>query len=175
MPIQLSPRNALDPQQELPGASLADFVTSIAEAVAESQAKLDLASAEVAKELASTKVEFIPEIRQIIEADGTSRFEQAKPIQVSLLELGLQPTFYAFSEATIEVAMDLRVVEQTSSVSNSKSRTLFASTQSLRTERKLNRDVKVSSKFVAKIVPVPGPALLQPVRSIDDQRPGGGA
>jgi hypothetical protein len=52
---------------------------------------------------------------------------------------------------------------------------LFASTRSLRTERKLNRDVKISSKMSAKLVPVPAPPLLGPVRDVEDRREGGGA
>jgi hypothetical protein len=173
MPIQLTPRDALDPARELPGASLADLITQMAEAIAEGQAKLDLAAAAVAQELAKSKVQFIPEIRQTIQKDGSMKFEQAQPIEVSLLELGIQPTFYAFSEATIEVAMDLKVVEQTTTTSSQEKKGLFAGTQSLRMERKLNRDVKVSSKMTAKLVPVPAPQLLTPVRTVTDNREGG--
>lgn len=174
MPIRLTPRDSLDPARELPGASLADLITQLAEAIAEGQAKLDLSAAGVIEELANAKVSIVPAVRQIIEADGSIRFEQAKPLEVSLLELGLQPTFYAFSEATVEVAMDLRVVEETQS-NQPVRKGLFASTQSLRLERKLNRDVKVSSKITAKLIPVPAPSLLQPVRSVEDRRPGGGS
>ena len=163
----------MDPARELPGASLADLITQMAEAIAEGQAKLDLAAAEVAQELAKSKVKFVPEIRQIIAKDGSMKFEQAEPVEVSLLELGLQPTFYAFSEATIEVAMDLKVVEQTTSSSSQEKKGLFAGTQSLRMERKLNRDLKVSSKIAAKLVPVPAPRLLTPVRTVTDNRGGG--
>jgi hypothetical protein len=173
MPIQLTPRDALDPARELPGASLADLVTQLAEAIAEGQAKLDLAAAAVTQELAKIKVPFIPEIRQIIGKDGSIKFEQAPPVEVSLLELGIQPTFYAFSEATVEVAMDLRVVEQTTTSSSQEKKALFAGTQSLRLERKLNRDLKVSSKITAKLIPVPAPQLLTPVRTVIDNRGGG--
>jgi len=163
----------MDPARELPGASLADLIAQLAEAVAEGQAKLDLSAAGVAEELAKTKVQFVPEIRQIIAKDGSMRFEQAPPVEVSLLELGIQPTFYAFSEATVEVAMDLKVVDQTTSTTSSEKKGLFANTQSLRLERKLNRDLKVSSKITAKLVPVPAPQLLSPVRTVTDERGGG--
>lgn len=172
MAIRLTPRDALDTARELPGASLADLVAQLAEAIAEGQAKLDLSAAAVAQELAKAKAQFIPEIRQVIEQDGSMKFEQAKPVEVSLLELGIQPTFYAFSEATLEVAMDLKVVEQTTTTTQ-ENKGLFANTQSLRLERKLNRDVKVSSKITAKLVPVPAPQLLTPVRTVTDKRSGG--
>jgi hypothetical protein len=169
MAIQLTPRDALAPARELPGVPLADLVTQLAEAVAEGQAKLDLSAAEVAKQLAGTRVQFVPEIRQTIDEKGNMKFETAKPVDVSLLELGLQPTFYAFSEATVEVAMDLKIVEDTQSTTASKTG-LFANTQSLRLERKLNRNVTISSKITAKLVPVPAPQLLTPVRTVVDNR-----
>ncbi len=169
MAIQLTSRDALAPARELPGVSLADLVTQLAEAVAEGQAKLDLSAAEVARQLAGTRVQFIPEIRQVIDEKGNMKFETAKPVDVSLLELGIQPTFYAFSEATVEVAMDLKIVEDTQSTTTSKT-VLFANTQSLRLERKLNRNVTISSKITAKLVPVPAPQLLTPVRTVEDNR-----
>jgi hypothetical protein len=169
MAIQLTPRDALDPARELPGASLADIVTQMAEAIAEGQAKLDLSAAAVTKELAETKVEFIPEIRQIIEQDGSMRFEAATPVQASLLDLGIQAHFYAFAEAVVEVAMDVHVVEE-GQTSGSPTKGLFANTQSLRLERKLNRDVKISSKVTAKLIPVPAPQLLATVRTVEDNR-----
>lgn len=170
MAIQLTPRDASLAAPELPGASLADLVAQLAEAVAEGQAKLDLSSAAVAKQLADTRVAFIPQIRQIIDEKGNVRFETANPVEVSLLELGIQPTFYAFSEATVEVAMDLKIVEETQSSSPGKKTSLFAHTQSLRQERKLNRNVTISSKLTAKLVPVPAPPLLTPVRTVEDNR-----
>jgi hypothetical protein len=171
MAIQLTPRDALAPAQELPDAPLADLVTQLAEAIAEGQAKLDLSAAGVATQLAATRVQFIPEIRQTIDEKGNMKFEPAKPVDLSLLELGIQPTFYAFSEATIEVAMDLKIVEDTQSTTNSNSKTrLHANTQSLRLERKLNRNVTISSKISAKLVPVPAPQLLTPVRTVVDNR-----
>lgn len=174
MPIALRPRSPLEPVQELAGGSISDILTSLAEAVAEGQARLDLSSAEVAQELAATKVKVVPAVRQIIEPDGKTRFEQADPIEVSLLELGLQPTFFAFSEATAEVAFDLQVVETVNSTTTSNEKKLFGATRSLRQERRLNRDLKISSKITAKIVPVPGPALMQPGRTVDDRRENGG-
>lgn len=174
MPISLKARSPLEPVQELSGGSVSDILTSLAEAVAEGQARLDLSSAEVAQELAATKVKIVPAVRQIIDKDGNSKFEQAAPIDVSLLELGLQPTFFAFSEATAEIAFDLQVVESVNSTTNEQSKKLFGATRSLRLERRLNRDLKVSSKITAKIVPVPAPPLMQPERSVTDLREDGG-
>ncbi|MEQ9624802.1 hypothetical protein [Coleofasciculus chthonoplastes] len=176
MAFDLTPKDPNEPIQELAGASLAEVLTQLAEAIAEGQARLDLSSAQVVQELAQTQVDIVPSIRQIIREDGTVEFQQAEPVRVSLLDLGILPTFLAFSEATAEVAMDLKVVENVtqSSGNTNKRKSLFAATQSLRTERRLNRDVSVHTKLTAKLVPVPVPARLQPIITVEDQREGGG-
>lgn len=176
MAFDLNPRDPLEPTQELPDAPLAEVLTQLAEAVAEGQARLDLSSARVARELARNRVSIIPSIRQIIREDGTTDFDPASPVEVSLLELGITPTFYAFSEATAEVAMDLKVSESTTESGTTEQRSfLSVATRSLRTERRLNRDVSVHSKISAKLVPVPTPPLLEPTRELEDRREGGGA
>ncbi len=71
--------------------------------------------------------------------------------------------------------MDLKVVENITESGTSKRRvSLFAGTRSLRTERRLNRDVSVHTKISAKLVPVPAPALVEPIRILEDRRDGGG-
>jgi hypothetical protein len=114
--FDLSPRDPLEPTQELADAPLAEVLTKLAEGVAEGQARLDLSAAQVVRELAARRVSIIPSIRQIIREDGRMDFEQGAPVEVSLLELGITPTFYAFSEATAELAMDLKVTESNSSL-----------------------------------------------------------
>jgi hypothetical protein len=175
MAFNLAPKDPNEPIQELGGASLAEVLTQLAEAIAEGQARLDLSAAQVMNELAQTRVDIVPSIRQIIREDGSVEFDQAEPVNVSLLDLGILPTFYAFSEATVEVVMDLKVVESlTTSGNDRKSPFLFASTQSLRTERRLNRDISVHTKLTAKLVPVPTPNRLAPTITVEDRREGGG-
>ena len=74
------------------------------------------------------------------------------------------PTFYQFSQATVEVALDLSIVENQSSTEKGK-KTLFANTSSIQAERKLNKDLKVTSKLTATLVPVPSPIRLEPSRN----------
>src|SRR5215216_235206 len=134
MAFDLSPRDPLEPTQELPDAPLAEVITQLAEGVAEGQARLDLSAAQVTTELANSRVSIIPSVRQIIREDGTTRFETASPVEVSLLELGITPTFYAFSEATAEVAMDLKVTESITETGTSEQRTFLSmGTRTLRT------------------------------------------
>lgn len=154
------------PVRETPSVSFGDLVRMLAEGIADAQTSLDRASADLVEELAATTVSIVPQVTETIGEDGTITFEQAAPQEVSLLSLGLTPTFYQFSQATVEVVMDIKVVEQEQVREDGKrSYGLFAGTADVRTERKLNRDVTVHSKVTATLVPVPMPLRLEPVRT----------
>ena len=154
------------PVRETPSVSFGDLVRMLAEGIADAQTSLDRASADLVEELAATTVSIVPQVTETIDADGKITFEQAAPQNVSLLSLGLTPTFYQFSQATVEVVMDIKVVEQEQVREDGKrSYGLFAGTADIRTERKLNRDVTVHSKVTATLVPVPMPLRLEPVRT----------
>ena len=60
------------------------------------------------------------------------------------------------------VVMDIKIVENETE-NGTRRFSLFASTSDVRFERKLNRDVKISSKLTATLVPVPMPLRLEPV------------
>lgn len=160
------------PVREAQEASLADLIRMTAESVADAQTALDRASAGLVAELAQTRVPVIPSIREIISESGEVTFERADPVEVTLLDIGVMPTFYQFSQTVIEIAMDLKVTESLDeSGKRSGSFALRADTAGLRFERKLNRDVKVSSKVTATLVPVPMPLRLEPVRTTQASEP----
>lgn len=153
------------PVRETPSASFADLVRMLAEGIAEAQASLDRTSAEMVVELANTKIKLIPRITEVLDADGNVTYQQSEPVEVSLLDIGVTPTFYQFSQSTVEVAMDIKIVENETQDGEIKRRfSLFADTSTLRFERKLNREVKVHSKLTATLVPVPRPLRLEPER-----------
>ena len=160
------------PVREAPSVSFADLVRMMAEGIADAQASLDHASASLLVELANTKVEIIPAVTETIAADGGVSFQPAPAQQVSLLDIAVRPTFYPFSQATVEVVMDIKVVENDTVTGEGKRRfALFADTASVRFERKLNRDVKISSKITATLVPVPMPLRLEPARTTSAPTP----
>lgn len=179
MPLQPVPGSSrrafrpplVDPEvqaSETPSVAFADLVRMLAEGIADAQTSLDRASASLVAELANTPVEIIPRVEETIEEDGTVSYKHDKPQKVSLLDLGVSPTFYQFSEAKVEVTMDVKVVESTSETVSEEGKKrfgLFADTASVRLERKLGRDVTTSSKLSATLVPVPMPVRLDPVRS----------
>jgi hypothetical protein len=154
------------PVSEIPSTSFADLVRMLAEGIADAQLSLDRASAEMLQELAETKVDLVRNVTETIGENGEVKYESGKPQTLSLLELGMLPTFYQFSQATVEVAMDLQIVENSSETVEAKGlRTLYANTSNVRMERKLGRDVKVTSKLTATLVPVPHPLRLEPSRN----------
>jgi hypothetical protein len=154
------------PVRETPSASFADLVRMVAEGIADAQASLDRASAELVTELAQTKIEIVPRITETIDENGNISYEQGEPQEVSLLDIGVTPTFYQFSQATVEVTMDLKVVETKEKTEDRKKRyALYADTATIRSERRLHRNVTVSSKLTATLVPVPSPLRLDPERT----------
>ncbi len=152
--------------RESDAVSFADLLRLVAESVADAQAALDRSSASLVRELAETRVEVIPTIREVIDPEGGVTFEHGEPRTVSLLDLGVMPAFYQFSQTVVEVQMDLKLTESLSESGGSagKRLALLADTGSVRFERKMNRDVSVSSKLTAPLVPVPMPLRMEPVR-----------
>jgi hypothetical protein len=151
--------------EEIPSTSFADLVRMLAESIADAQLSLDRASAEMLVELANTRVDVVRNITEVIDEKGNVTYQAEKPQNLSLLELGMLPTFYQFSQATVEVAMDLQIVENVTETTEAKGlKTLFANTSNIRMERKLGRDVKIASKLTATLVPVPPPLRLEPTR-----------
>lgn len=154
------------PVHETPSVSFADLVRMLAEGIADAQTSLDRASADLVEELAEAKVNIVPRVTETIDAEGKVTFEHSEPQEVSLLDLGVTPTFYQFSQATVEVVMDIKVVESQEETGTGRRRLgLFAGTADVRAERKLNREVKVHSKLTATLVPVPMPLRLEPTRT----------
>lgn len=153
---------------EVSSTSFADLVRMMAEGIADAQRSLDQSSAEMLVDLAETRVSVVRDITETIDEKGTITYKPGSPQSLSLLELGMLPTFYQFSQATVEVSMDLHVVENVDTTSETKGRkTLFANTRDIREERKLGRDVKMASKLTATLVPVPAPLRIEPSRTTE--------
>jgi len=100
-----------------------DMIFSMANAIANSQRKLDAASLRTLKTLAGTKFDFIPEVTEVlspkpldpITVGGTTitptgvdvKVFPSPPIKLTLLQAGLVPQFYQFTESIIEVKISL--------------------------------------------------------------------
>lgn len=152
---------------EIPSVDFAELIRMLAEGIADAQRELDRSSAGMVEELARSRVSIVPEVREVIEADGEVRYERAESREVSLLDLGIAPTFYQFERSTVEVSLDIAVVEEETSPGGESRYRLRADTFGVRQERKLNRNLQAHSRLSATLVPVPAPARLEPTRSTE--------
>jgi hypothetical protein len=157
------------------------MVTKLALGIASAQAALDEVSVDTATLLATTTVPIVLNITQTIAADGTVAFTQSPSIDVSLLQLGLLPTFYQFSEATIEVSMDIKTTmsRETNIKVSAKAKVGFALWSAsinvdVQHNRKFQKEVHGTSRLVTKLVPVPPPPRIAPTLTVIDLRQGGG-
>ena len=118
--------------QELLDVPFPEMIFKMANAIAQGQRRLDKASLDTARALAKAKVKVIPDIYEIVEKKklsesldagvtlpgvtaGTAtdpdviavRTESAKAIDMTLMQAGLLPTFYQFTESLIEVKISI--------------------------------------------------------------------
>lgn len=164
--------------RELLAVPLPEMVMKLGLGIAEAQRALDENSVETASLLAETTVPLVLAVTQTIAADGTVSFENAPPVDVALLQIGLMPTFYQFSEATIEVTMDIKTTasRETNIKVSAKAKVGFACwSASVNTEvshnRKFGKEVHGTSRLMTKMVPVPPPERIAPELILVDNRP----
>jgi hypothetical protein len=114
--------------QELLDVPFPEMIYKMANAIAQGQRRLDQASLDTARALAKAQVRVIPDIYEIVEkqtlADaagagttlpGTAGAAEsvkvttvtAAPVSMSLMQAGLLPTFYQFTESLIEVKISI--------------------------------------------------------------------
>jgi hypothetical protein len=167
--------------QELLDVPLPEMVTKLAVGIATAQRALDEVSVDTAKELAETEVPLVLRITQNIDQNGNVTFTQAQPVNVSLLQIGILPVFYQFSEATIEVSMDIKTTmsRETNVKVNAKASVGFACwSASINVEvshnRKFGKEVHGTSRLFVKMTPVPPPPRIAPEVVVVDARQGGG-
>ena len=164
--------------QELLDVPLPEMVTKLAMGIAVAQAALDENSVQTAILLAETEVEnVVLAVTQTIAADGTVTFAQSLAT-MSLLQLGLMPTFYQFAEATIEVTMDIKTTTSTETnikVSASAKVGFACWSASVNVDvshnRKFQKEVRGTSRLLTRLVPVPPPERIKPVFTVIDNRP----
>jgi hypothetical protein len=163
--------------QELLDVPLPDMVTKLALGIAEAQRALDENSVETAQILAETTIEVVPALTQTIDADGSVSFEAAEAVEMSLLQVGLNPAFYQFAESSIEVTMDIKTTtsQETNIKVGFKAKVGFACwSASVRVDvehnRKFQKEVRGTSRLFVKMMPVPPPPRIFPEITVVDNR-----
>lgn len=164
--------------QELLNVPLPDMVTKLALGIAEAQRALDENSVETAQALAETTIPLVLAVTQTIAADGSVSFTNAPPVDVSLMQIGLLPTFYQFAEATIEVTMDIKTTTSTETnvKVGAKAKVGFGMWSAsvsvdVSHNRKFGKEVRGTSRLVTRMVPVPPPPRIAPELILVDNRP----
>jgi|SRR5215469_1061950 len=169
--------------RELLDVPLPAMVTNLALGIAKAQRALDHISVETAKELSEDNIEVVPVVTEEITDSGV-KFPEPTKVKMSLLQVGLNPTFYQFSESTIEVNMDIKTTaseEEKIKTTTEGSVGFWCWSASIKVEtefnRKFGKEVHGTSKLVVKLVPVPPPPRLIPEVKVVDNRTksGGGA
>jgi hypothetical protein len=164
--------------QELLDVPLPEMVLKLALGIAEAQRALDENSVETSVALAETTVPIVLAVTQVIAADGTVSFTQADPVDVSLLQIGLLPTFYQFSETTIEVTMDIKTTtsRETNIKVSAKAKVGFSMWSAsvsvdVSHNRKFGKEVRGTSRLFTRLTPVPPPPRIAPELIVVDNRP----
>jgi hypothetical protein len=175
--------------QDLLDVPFPQMVRSLAMAIADGQRALDRTSMETARALAREQVELIEEIHEVIEAqtypvDFTDpsgnasrifvtgarvRTERTAPARYSLLQAGLFPTFYQFTESVIEVKMSISSkttsameLEAGTSVGVNYGVVQAAAHVNFKYAQTFSYSVEGSSLLRTTLKPVPPPARLSP-------------
>lgn len=128
----------------LTNSPLSSMIENMGLSVATAQAALDTNSINMLKQLASSTVEI-----------GEN--------QVSLLNLGFVPSFYAFTEASFEAKMDFAMSESTAFDVNgvvSVDTKMVSTTVSAGYARKFDQSASASSSIAARMVSLPPPENL---------------
>ena len=171
--------------QELLDIPIADMVRDLAAAVAEGQLSLDRASIETLKFLASeaNAIDLIPQVTEVIaptlstvtvngsdvQVPGISVTQQpTTPVRTTLLQAGLLPTFYQFTEALIEVKLSITLREAGSTQTAGRpgfarrGAMAFAAPVNFRNASTYSHTTEGSSLLRVTMKPVPPPVRLTP-------------
>jgi len=166
---------------ELSEIPFGDMIASVAKGVAEGQRQLDLASIQTLIELSQTIVPVIPEVSEVITpspfevaVSGQSPImvtgarvsaSAAEPVAMTALQAGIAPTFYQFTEATIELKLSIQVrqvVEVSTDGTLNPSFRFFSSHVNFRTQNTFSYQVDGAASVTAVLKPVPAPQRLSP-------------
>lgn len=177
----------------------AEMVRNLAFAIADGQLALDRTSIETLRALVGTNVDIIPEIAEIVEPmeydvpislpdpdnpgatiEDTIRITGARvrasgvePVTMNLLQAGLLPTFYQFTEATIEVKLSITMREVRTTETEGERTTrpgflvfglskAYSSTVDYRTSNTYSYQASGASVLRVNMRPVPPPSALVP-------------
>ena len=166
---------------ELAEIPFGEILRSVAQGIADGQRALDLTSLQTLITLSQTPVDIIPEVTEVItpspftvnvsgqpsvQVTGARvQASAAAPVKMNALQAGITPTFYQFTEATIElkVSMQLRNVEETDDQGKKSSFIrAYGSHVNFRSQNTFSFSADAASTVTAILRPVPPPTRVVP-------------
>jgi hypothetical protein len=182
---------------ELASVPFGKMIYDMASAIARSQVALDSASIQLVKVLANTTFDYVPDVvetllpnpRQVKGSNGEPLLDaNENPIMITgvlvqtdvgtsfpltLLQAGVNPTFYAFTNSTIEVKMSITSTQESSNTFSvgvsvtASADFLFASGSvsshvNFTSSNKYSYSVTGSSSMSTTLAPVPPPKNMMP-------------
>ncbi|EMA64558.1 hypothetical protein [Halorubrum kocurii] len=151
-----------------------DLVYLLAAGVADAQTALDARTAATLATFAETEIDVVPSLTRTVASDGTVTTDAAPAEPRSLLELGLTPARYRFSDATIEVAVDVSAADRDRSgrdrPEGERAEPAFdlrAGTQSVIDRRTFDREAGANARLAARLEPTPPPVAIGPEETSD--------
>lgn len=180
--------------QDLLDVPFPQMVLSLAMAISKGQLAMDRTSLDTLGMLARTNFDWVPEVTEVLEpgdvttystkdADGNitqtpvtgvkASYSSAPPLSLNMLQAGILPTFYQFTESIIEVKMSISSKTETSSeleagasLSVSASylfaSATFSSHVNYKTASKYSYSVDGSSLLRTTLKPAPPPTHVMP-------------
>jgi hypothetical protein len=137
--------------RSLLSAPLPQIIETLGVSIAEAQAALDRNSVRIADEMVKTKVGI-----------GDNEY--------SLIALGFTPTFYAFTEATVEAKLSFTMAESSefgisvgAQAGGVVGPVMFAASVDVSYARKFSVSAEGSSSIAARIVSLPAPDILSEI------------
>jgi hypothetical protein len=170
----------------------AELVRNLAVAIADGQTALDRNSLETLKTLVDTRIDVITDITEVIEPEtrvvdaggtpvtvtGARITPSAAPtVPMSMLQAGILPTFYQFTEAAIEVRLSIMMRDDTEATSAARTAEAggayfgwmgmgasraYASSVDFRSANKYQYAAQGASVLRVTMRPVPPPSRLEP-------------
>jgi|SRR5579864_9125334 len=164
---------------ELAEVPFGDLLFHVAKGIADGQQAMDLTSLQTLIALSNTMVSLIPEVTEVmtgapftvpvsghsgVPATGVQvtgvrvQASAAQPVTMSALQAGIVPTFYQFTEATIQLKLSIQVRrDETTGVTAA-----FGSHVNFRTKNTYSYAATGSSSVTAIVRPVPSPPRVTP-------------
>lgn len=177
---------------ELASVPFGKMIYDMASAIARSQVALDKASIQLVKVLAATTFDYVPDVTEVLlpnpkvipgvkDSFGDPLVVTGVQVQthvgdsfpLTLLQAGVNPTFYAFTNSTIEVKMSITSTQESSNTFDvgvsvtASADFLFASGSvtshvNFTSSNKYSYSVTGSSTMSTTLAPVPPPKNMMP-------------